>query len=178
MSSLQFPLLSEHLAFDPSVDEDFWNKPWTVSLRDEPETVIGTVSFAGATIAGEVPINVELKPEFRDQGYGAEIFAFMARWVFRFRNLREVTAVCDHENDKCIHALSKAGYVYREIKGNREYYSIKRQKTGWTGLYVIVGFSAGFMIGLLLTNLWLGTAIGVLAGAITGILLDLREKKG
>ncbi|MBR6380769.1 MAG: GNAT family N-acetyltransferase [Lachnospiraceae bacterium] len=178
MGKLEFPLLTEHLSLQPENEDNLWNAAWTISLRDEEETRIGTFSFEGDKMAGEVPVRVELEQDYRNLGYGTEVFAFMARWAFRFRNIREVNAVCDHENDRCVHALEKAGYVCRENKGGKDYYSVKRQKSAWAGLYIMVGFCAGFLIGLSIANLWVGTAIGVIAGGLVGVILDVNDKKG
>ena len=42
----------------------------------------------------------------------------------------------------------------------------------------MVGFCAGILIGLSIANLWVGTAIGVIAGGLVGVILDVNDKKG
>ncbi len=174
MSKLRFPLVTDHLLLQPDDEEKLWNEKWTVRSRDGAQDVIGTLSLAGAKIAGEVPIRVELQEEYRNRGFGTEIFYFMAKFVFRFRDLKEISAVCEHENDKCVHALEKAGYVLREQKNGMDHYSMKKPKTAWTGLYVSVGVCAGLILGVVLSNLWAGLVTGILAGAIVGFVLDRR----
>ncbi|MBR5117008.1 MAG: GNAT family N-acetyltransferase [Lachnospiraceae bacterium] len=177
MGHLRFPLVTDHLILQPDNEEKIWSEPWSVRLKGGSQETIGMLSMAGAQIAGEVPIRVELEPAYRDQGYGREIFYFMAKFVFRFRNLKEISAVCEHENDRCVHALEKAGYVLREHKSGLDYYSMKKPKTAWTGLYLSVGVCAGLILGITFSNLWAGIVTGVLAGITLGILLDRREKK-
>ncbi|MCR5092878.1 MAG: GNAT family N-acetyltransferase [Lachnospiraceae bacterium] len=172
MGKLKFPLVTDHLLIRPTDEKRIWTEEWTISLKDRPEEPIGTLTFAGERVAGEMPIRVELKPEYRDQDYGSEVFYFMSRFVFRFRDLREITAVCEHENDLCVHALDKAGYVFREHNDGRDYYSMKKSKTAWTGLYVFIGFIAGLAMGVVFSNLWVGLLTGVIAGTIFGYVLD------
>ncbi|MCR4762658.1 MAG: GNAT family N-acetyltransferase [Lachnospiraceae bacterium] len=176
-NSLRFPLVSDHLLFRPEKEEDLWNGSWIVQQRDGTRDTIGSMRIGGSKVPGEVIICVDLAPEYRNRGYGAEIFYFMAKFVFRFRDLREICAVCEHENDRCVHALEKAGYVFREHKDGRDYYSMKRQKSAWAGLYLSVGITAGFVLGIVLSNPWVGTVAGVVTGAFVGLILDSMEKK-
>ncbi len=177
MSSIRLPLATDRLLLCPEDEKSIWTSGWNVRLKEKDgETEdIGSFRFLGAKEDGEIGISVELLPEFRNKGYGSEIFFFMAEFVFRFRNMREITASCDHENDSCVHALNKAEYVWRESKGSTDFFSKKRPKSAWAGLYVCVGVCAGFLLGITLSNLWLGTAIGVIAGAVIGILLDKKK---
>ena len=54
---------------------------------------------------------------------------------------------------------------------------MKKQKTSWTGFYIFIGMVAGFIIGLTISNLWMGTIGGVLIGAVMGYLMDKKEEK-
>ena len=177
MSRLRFPLVTDRLTLTPEDEKNIWTSGWDVRLKEKGKDAgtIGSFRFIGAKEDGEIGISVELLPEYRDQGYGSEIFFFMAEFVFRFRNMREITASCPHENNRCIRALDKAGYVYRENRRGTDYYSKKRPKTAWTGLYVVVGVSAGFLLGIVVSNLLMGTAIGVIVGVIVGFLLDKKR---
>ncbi|MCR5501793.1 MAG: GNAT family N-acetyltransferase [Lachnospiraceae bacterium] len=175
MGRLRFPLVSDRLLLQPGEEKDIWKTKWTIRLKEDDKKSIGTMQFEGSAELGEVTVFVELLPEYRNQGYGSEIFYYMSEFVFRFRGIREILACCDHENDSCIHALDKAGFVFREHKDRKDYYSKKRPKTVWTGFYVFIGIFAGFLIGIVLSNLWLGTALGVLTGVVLGILMDRKE---
>ncbi len=175
MGKVRYPLISDHLEIRPENEENIWDEKWSVRLKGKSGESIGHISFAGGKIAGEIPISVELEPEYQNKGYGAEIFSFMARFLFRFRSVREVTANCADDNDRCIKALEKAGYVCREHENRKYYYSIKKSKPVWTGIYLVIGLIAGMIIGIVFSNLWGGTAFGVIVGLICGYLLDKRE---
>ncbi len=175
MGKAVFPLVSDHFTIRPVNENDIWNEKWTVCLKDGNKDEIGTLSFEGGMVAGEIPLSIELKPEYRDKGYGTELFRFMARYAFRYRFIREVKAVCSMDNELCVRALEKADYVFRERVGRTYYYSIKKEKPVWTGVYLVVGLIAGMIIGIVFSNLWAGTVFGVVVGLIMGFLLDKRD---
>ena len=101
----------------------------------------------------------------------------MSSLIFKLFDAKEIHTVCRHENEKCVRGLEKAGYVLRERKDGSDYYSIKKHKTVWTGAYLFIGLIAGFMMGILFSNLWLGTGAGVVIGAVLGYLMDQGENK-
>ncbi len=174
---IRFPLVTDHLLLQPAEAGTLWNTEWSVRKRDGEQEQIGSLFPESGKISGEIGIRLELAPEYRDQGYGTEVFYAMAKFVFCFRDLREISAVCAHENDRCLRALNKAGYVFREHRDGMDCYSMKRPRTAWTGIYVTVGVFAGFILGIVLSNPVVGFVTGVLAGVIIGILLDGREKR-
>ncbi len=176
-SGIRFPLVTDRLLLQPAEPGGLWNTGWTVRKRDGEQETIGSLYPESLKTPGEIGIRVELEPEYRDQGFGTEIFYAMAKFVFRFRDLREISAVCPHENDRCLRALNKAGYVYREHLDGMDRYSMTRPRTAWTGIYVAVGVFAGFILGIVLSNPVAGFVTGVLAGVVIGILLDNREKR-
>ena len=170
----RFPLYSDHLILMPDNEHDIWNEKWTVSLHNSSSDRIGILRFSESKVAGETEVYVELDPAYRDKGYGEEIFYFMAKFAFRFRRIKEICAVCAHDNDKCIHALEKADYVLREHKNGMDYYSKKKPKTAWAGLYIPIGLIAGYLLGILISNLIIGTIIGVSVGVFVGFVLDKK----
>ncbi len=141
------------------------------------ENAVGRLRFEHALYHGELELSLELDPTYDTSGYNAEIYFAMARFVFRFKDVKEISTVCRHEDDHHVRALEKAGYVRRETKDGRDHYSMKKQQTGWTGLYLIIGMCAGFIIGILIGNLKIGTLAGVLIGAIIGYLMDKQAPK-
>ena len=135
------------------------------------------MSFAGEKALGTVPIRIELIQKYRDRGIGTEVIRMMVDWAFLHKNVYEVTAVTEHENDRCINALQKAGFVFRDKVGKEETYSIKKPKSNWTGLYIIIGFITGLILGIVLENSWLGMAMGIVAGVVAGAILDSGIRK-
>ena len=157
-------------------DEDVWNKDWIISLTEE-EKPIGKLSFAGEKVLGTIPIQMELDEEYRNQGYGTRAFIMVVEWLFRFPNVYEVTAVTDRENDKCVKALKKAGFVYRSIDGRMETYSITKQQTAWTGLYLFIGIAIGLVIGIVIDHVIIGTLAGVVIAVPIGLSMDAAVRK-
>lgn len=177
MGEVVFPLETKHFNIEPKDVERLWDGEWSISLNDDAKTNAGSLFFENGIFNGEVKMTADLTPEYDKSGYVKEIYYSMANFLFQFKDIREISTVCRHENDHRVRGLEKAGYVYRENKDGSDYYSIKKQKTAWTGFYVIIGFVAGFMIGIVLSNLWLGTIAGVLIGATMGYLMDKKENK-
>ena len=174
--------MAEHVVKSPRItitasdDSDLWNKNWIISLTKD-EKKIGTFSFAGDKALGTIPIHIELDAEYRNQKYGREAIIMMVDWAFRFQNIYEITAETDRENDKCVKALKKAGFVFREGEGRMEKYSITKPKTAWTGLYLFIGIALGLVLGIVFSHIITGMIAGVVIGVSFGASLDLAAKK-
>ncbi len=172
-----FPIITKHFKLQPSDEKSIWDTDWNISLVDNDAASVGTINFEDGVFHGEVKMNAALEPEYDKTKYVEELFYSMARFVFMFKDIREISTVCRHENENRVRGLEKAGYVLRQFKDGDDYYSMKKQKTSWTGFYVFIGLIAGFIIGLTISNLWMGTLGGVLIGTIIGYLMDKREKE-
>lgn len=101
----------------------------------------------------------------------------MVNWAFLHRNIYEVISRVEHENDKGVNALQKAGFVFRGNEGKEETYSIVKAKTTWAGVYVVVGIIVGMILGLVLNNLWVGFAAGVISCLCMGTIMDYNARK-
>lgn len=167
----RYTLKSADIIIEPSEERDLWNSDWIVTLRSENRE-IGRVSFAGDKAYGLVPIRLELEEEYRNRGYGTEVLKMMTGWAFSQKGIYEIAAVTTHDNDKCVKALGKAGYVFRNNDGPVEHYSIRKQKTAWTGLYLIIGLFLGVTIGIVTGEMWVGFGIGMLICLAFGAILD------
>ena len=170
-------MVTDHLLLQPNNEEDCLNSEWTVSLREEQDKKIGTFELVRSKVPGEASISVELEPDYRNQGYGSEIFYDMSIFLLSTGRMKELYASCKNENRICKRALEKAKFVYRENKDGLDHYSIKKDKSAWTGFYVCIGFLAGLILGIVLSNLWLGMGIGLLAGFLIGRILDAKENQ-
>lgn len=176
MKKSRFLLKASKFTIEPTDENDVWNCDWVITNRDDKEQM-GTVSFAGEKALGTVPIRIELIQKYRDRGIGTEVIRMMVDWAFLHKNVYEVTAVTEHENDRCINALQKAGFVFRDKEGKEETYSITKPKSTWTGLYIIIGFISGLILGIVFENSWLGMAMGIVAGVAAGAILDSGVRK-
>ena len=174
MTENLFPLITKHFKLQPSDEKKIWDQEWNISLVDNESLSIGKINFEDGVFNGEVKIKAELDPKYEKTNYVEELFYSMARFVFMFKDIREISTVCRHENEHRVRGLEKAGYVHRQFKDGDDYYSMKKQKTSWTGLYIFIGLIAGFILGLTFSNLFMGTIIGVLSGAVIGYLMDKK----
>lgn len=177
MSKKSFYLKSEIITITPSNEEDLWESDWIIAFRKGEKEQIGTASFAGEKLLGAIPLKVELVQKYRNRGLGTEVIKMMVNWAFLHKNIYEVVSRVEHENDKGVNALQKAGFVFRGKEGNVETYSIVKEKTAWTGIYVAVGIIMGLILGLVFNNAWLGFAIGFISCLCMGKILDYNALK-
>lgn len=177
MNKKSFYLKSEIITITPSNEEDLWESDWIIAFRKGEKEQIGTASFAGEKLLGAIPLKVELAQKYRNRGLGTEVIKMMVNWAFLHKNIYEVVSRVEHENDKGVNALQKAGFVFRGKEGNVETYSIVKEKTAWTGIYVAVGIIMGLILGLVFNNAWLGFAIGFISCLCMGKILDYNALK-
>lgn len=177
MKKKDFWLKSDKITVTPSNVEDPWESDWMIAFRKGDKEQIGTASFAGEKLLGAVPLKVELAQRYRNQGLGTEVIKMMVNWAFLHPNVYEVVSQVEHENDKGVNALRKAGFVFRDNESNVETYSIVKPKTIWTGVYVVVGIVMGMILGIVLNNVWLGFAIGLVLCLCMGVIKDSNTQK-
>ena len=177
MSNSIFPIETKHFFIKPTSEEKPLEEEWSVSLKDGDQKKIGSICFEDAVLHGELQIKVTLDPDFDKVDYNREVFFSMSNFAFQSQEVREISTKCRYEEENRVRGLEKAGYVRRETVDGIHHYSIKKQKSSWTGMYMFVGLISGFIIGITVSNLWMGTAIGVVTGAIIGYLMDKRENE-
>jgi len=162
----------------PSNDDNLWEEPWDIYVVDGEKEKVGQVSFAGEKSMGTVPISIEIPDiHYRNRGFGTEALRLMTEWAFYHRNVFEIKTTSEHENSAYIMALQKAGFVYRGGTRFIEDYSIVKQKTSWTGIYLFIGILAGLIMGFVLNNAYAGLGIGVFIAVIIGGSMDFKEKR-
>lgn len=175
----RYTIKTKNMIIEPDDMENVWEGDWTISIVDEmkKQIPIGKATFAGVKEYGTVPVRVELDEEYRNKKYGTEAFKLLVDFAFGFRNIYEVKAESDVDNDKCRYALEKAGFVYRSKSGQTETLSIIKPKTVWLGLYVYIGVICGLVIGIVIASSWAGLVIGVIIGMLLGGIMDTAAKK-
>jgi len=171
-------LKGNKIFIEPSNVEKPWDEPWNIHVNGGEKEIIGQVSFAGEKAAGCVPISIEIPDiHYRNRGFGTEALRLMTEWAFYHRNVFEIKTESLHENSAYIMALQKAGFVYRGGTREVEQYSILKQKTSWTGIYIFIGIIAGLIMGFLFGNSWAGLGIGIFIAVVLGTSMDFKEKK-
>ena len=162
----------------PSNEDNLWEEPWDIYVADGEKEKVGQVSFAGEKARGTVPITIVIPDiHYRNRGFGTEALRLMTEWAFYHKNVFEIETTAEHENSAYIMALQKAGFVYRGGTRYIENYSITKQQTSWTGIYLIIGIVAGLIMGFVLNNGYAGLGIGVFIAVIIGGSMDLKEKR-
>lgn len=176
--SSKYLIKSNELRIEPTDETKLYDADWTITYKRKGESVqIGRVSFAGTKENGTIPIEIELIEEYRHRGLGTKALKMMTEWAFFHRHVYEIKAVVPTENDRYIRALERSGFVYRGVENGIETYSIEKQRTGWTGLYLAIGIMVGYVIGFLFNNMRVGLVSGVLLGAAIGGKMDIDSNK-
>lgn len=172
-------LKSTDITITPTDEKNLWDCEWVIASRKDGNKQIGTVSFMGDKGRGAVPIHIMLEERYQNRGIGTEVLKMMVDWAFLHRNVYEVTAVCEHENDKAVKSLEKAGFVYRDHNklDKIEHYSIKKQPSSWTGLYLMIGIVVGLILGIVLNMPWVGLGLGLVVSLLIGAIMDNNEEK-
>lgn len=176
MSEISLPLETKHFNIIPKNESKVLQDDWDVVFKETGKSV-GTIRFESAVLHGEIELAADLEPSYDKAHFVEEIYYEMARFVFKAQDIREISTVVRHENEHRVKGIEKAGYVRRKSQDGDDYYSMKKLKTTWQGLYMFIGLVAGFIIGITIANLWIGTAAGVVIGSVMGYLMDKKEDK-
>lgn len=177
MNAKKTILKSQKLIIKPEDTNNPWEGKWIVFLKDSSLTPIGWVSFAGEKHSGTIPISIELQELYRNRGYGTEVLKMMVDWAFLHKNVIEISAEADPDNDKFIHALEKAGFVIRTYSKIAETYSVIKPKSVWTGVYIMIGIVLGLLLGIVFGNVYVGFAVGIISCFLMGAIMDSNSRK-
>lgn len=178
MEDSKYIITSPQIKIVATDESDPWNKDWDIFLTKK-ETKIGKLTFAGEKALGTVPLYVELDEEYRNKGYGTKAIIMIVDWLFHFKNVYEVSCEVDRENDKGVKSLRKAGFINRDGEGGGRmvHYTITKQRTGWTGLYLFLGIAVGLVLGIVLQHPIAGMIAGVVIGISIGLSMDVKANK-
>ena len=178
MENSKFVVASPEIKIAATDENDPWNQDWEIFLTKD-EKKIGKLTFAGEKSLGTVPLYVELEEEYRNKGFGTKATIMIVDWLFRFPNVYEVSCEVDRENDKGVKSLRKAGFVNRDGEGGGRmiHYTITKQKTAWTGLYLFLGIAIGLVLGIVLQHPIAGMIAGVVIGVTIGLSMDVKSNK-
>ena len=168
---------TKEMIIEPVNDSNIWEGDWNISIKLEEWTQIGKASFAGPKLLGAVPLEITIDEQYRNKGYGTKAFKLLVEFAFGFKNIYEVKSVANSDNDSCIYALEKSGFVRRSKEGKVETYSVIKPQSTWMGLYIYIGIIIGLVIGIVVNSMWIGMVIGLVIGFVIGAALDSEEKK-
>lgn len=173
----RYSIKTKELIVEPEDVNDVWEGIWNIYLRGDQLVQIGTATFKGEKVFGAVPVSICLKEEYCNKGYGTIVFGLLVDFAFGYKNIYEVKAVTESDNDKCIYALEKAGFVRRDKEGKIETYSIIKPKSVWMSVYLYIGLIIGLVLGIVIGIMWVGLVIGLIIGLFIGAIMDSEENK-
>lgn len=173
----RFTIKTKEMIIEPIDESNIWEGEWVISIITDKVKEIGRATFAGEKALGTIPIRVDINEEYQCQGYGKQAFKLLVEFAFGYKNIYEVEAYTLSDNDKCINALEKAGFVRRKKEGKNETYSVIKPNTVWLGLYIYIGLIAGILIGIVINIMWAGLVIGLVIGIMLGAIMDSGAKK-
>lgn len=164
-----FPVLPE------SGEKNIWKIRWEAFQKKDEKKKVGTISFSGEPELGRTGVIVEPEPEFKDSKEMKTALSAMVSWAFNQKKCYELTAEALHEDDAMVYLLQAGGLVYREGTRTVEYYSATKQRTSWTGLYIVIGIISGLILTVVFDSPYIGMPIGIFAGFAVGAIMDQKE---
>lgn len=165
-----YPVLS-----DPQ-DKCIWHIIWEAYDKDKEQHKVGTVCFDGEPERGRVSLKVECEDEFVDTREARSMLNAMISWAFNQKGIYVVETVAEHTDYHKVELLQSAGFVYREGTRSIEQYSVIKEPTSWTGLYVFIGFVAGLILVVVFDHIVIGLTLGLFAGVSVGSIMDHNEQ--
>jgi len=173
----RFTIKTKEMIIEPLDESNVWEGEWVIKIIRDKIIEIGKATFAGEKALGTIPLRVDLLEEYQNKGYGTLAFKLLVEFAFGYKNIYEVEAYTVSDNDKCVNALEKAGFVRRKKEGKNETYSVIKPNTTWLGLYIYIGLLAGLVIGIVINIMWAGLVIGLVIGLLIGAIMDGNAKK-
>lgn len=170
---LLFSNLLEVASNDP--DNGLWSTIWDVSFRKGEQDSFAYIYFEGMPERGAVTLSFYTSAQYSWDSKVADALRLVTDWAFsRYPGLYTIDTYIDAESDGFIRNAERADFVYRSTDEGIEHYSIEKQPTAWTGLYLFIGIIAGMIFGFLFSSMAAGMACGVIIGLLFGAALDNR----
>lgn len=156
--------------------EDFskWDIIWEAYERNNEKRKIATVNFNGEPDCGSVELSVNVEDGFKLHVYAKEAVRTMMDWALDQKDIYEVKCQANAEDEVVIDAVQRAGFIFRNCVHGIDYYTVDKQRTAWTALYLIIGFAAGLLIGVTIGHMVVGLGIGLFVGISIGAIMDAK----
>jgi len=158
----------------PKEAKTVWEVKWKISERRDEKRYVGNLWFNGDPERGAVDMDFYIEPRFRDREYTRDVIRAMVEWVFDKKDLYEINVTADIEDSDKIGVLEGSGFVFRYGNKTIEKYSIVKQRTAWTGLYIPIGFATGIVLGAAINSLVAGICICLVGAILIGAILDAK----
>lgn len=98
-------------------DQRLWNAIWVMALKDDPQIIVGDLSFKGLAANGMVEIGYGIKKAHEGQGYMTEAVIAMTKWASTQPGVKKIEAETTPDNKASQRVLEKAGFVPNGVTG-------------------------------------------------------------
>lgn len=163
------------LVFPIKPDKDkfsIWDIGWEAYEKGGDQKKVATVTFLGEPDCGAVELSVTVEEGFKLHSYAKDAVRTMMDWALNQKDIYEVKCSAPVDDEVVTDAIQRAGFVFRSRDKEREYYSVDKQRTAWTALYLIIGFVAGLIMGITIGHMLVGLIIGIVIGLSIGGIMD------
>ncbi len=165
----------EILVFPIKPDKEnfsIWDIIWEAYEKGGDQKKVATITFLGEPDCGAVELSVKVEDGFKLHSYAKDAVRTMMDWALDQKDIYEVKSTASVDDEVVSDAIQRAGFVYRSKDKEKEYYSVDKQRTAWTALYLIIGFIAGLIIGITIGHMLVGLIIGIVVGVSIGGIMD------
>ncbi len=158
-------------------NEGIWCTYWDIVDEKGAGKVVGGFYFQGPPERGTVKFKIRIDEEHRCKGYAKEVLQRMVKWCFTNNLLFEVVGVVESENTFAIKALEHTGFVVRDYERNCVEYSVKKPRSMWLGVYLVIGILLGMGLGLVFNSMIFGMLTGLVVSLLIGFSMDTTDIK-
>lgn len=151
-----------------------WDIIWEAYERKGEQKKVATLNFAGEPDCGTVELMFSVEDGFKLHAYAKEAVRTMIDWALDQKDIYEVMTKVNSDDEVLVDAILRAGFIFRNHSHGVELYTVDKQRTAWTALYIVIGFAAGLLIGVTIGHMWVGLAIGLLIGTSIGAIMDAK----
>ncbi|MBE6005346.1 MAG: GNAT family N-acetyltransferase [Lachnospiraceae bacterium] len=92
-------------------EDRVWFATWNMELKNDPQTIVGDLSFKGITDDGMVEIGYGLKEGYCGNGYMTEAVRAISEWALSQNKVSRVEAETDPDNLPSKRILANVGFV-------------------------------------------------------------------
>lgn len=150
---------------------------WDVSLKNEEKDSVGGLYFDGPHERGSLLINYEPIQRFTEDKIFGLALRRLCDWAFTYEDVYAVHGYCDGTDFTKIRDFERATMIFRGSDKGVEHYSVEKERSSWTGIYLIVGVLVGFIFGFVFQSMAMAMVVGVISGVLVGGSLDFKASK-
>lgn len=150
---------------------------WSVKTADG-DTLIGEVSVSASEgIAKTADIDYVIYPEYKGEGYAAEILTAVSDYIYGKGEIYFVRVAVGVGEESKGEMLCACGFnaVNEEEGAEIIIYEKEKPKSSYMSIYMMLGMSSGMCLGVANDKMAIGMCIGMSLGMAIGISLDRMD---